>query len=184
MRGARSGARGCEGILCQRLVGNQQRTRLGTSRLEARLLIPSFHRNCSAAHGQTLLAPSDSTVHLSFNTLQLRKGKGVSSFDRDNWRKQKFRLSKICLKILFNQVFSLYCTVLAASRYKSGIRKYGKFNVLDIQSHYEMIFLVDEICCLTPFSLFHFQVRNGHIKRITDNDIQSLVLEVVGTNVR
>lgn len=33
-------------------------------------------------------------------------------------------------------------------------------------------------------SFFHFQVRNGHIKRITDNDIQSLVLEVVGTNVR
>lgn len=29
-----------------------------------------------------------------------------------------------------------------------------------------------------------FQVRNGHIKRITDNDIQSLVLEIVGTNVR
>lgn len=28
------------------------------------------------------------------------------------------------------------------------------------------------------------QVRNGHIKRITDNDIQSLVLEVEGTNVR
>lgn len=28
------------------------------------------------------------------------------------------------------------------------------------------------------------QVRNGHIKRITDNDIQSLVLEIVGTNVR
>ena len=27
------------------------------------------------------------------------------------------------------------------------------------------------------------QVRNGHIKRITDNDIQSLVLEIVGTNV-
>ncbi|XP_016156551.1 PREDICTED: cilia- and flagella-associated protein 20 [Ficedula albicollis] len=28
-----------------------------------------------------------------------------------------------------------------------------------------------------------FQVRNGHIKRITDNDIQSLVLEIEGTNV-
>lgn len=28
------------------------------------------------------------------------------------------------------------------------------------------------------------QVRNGHIKRITDNDIQSLVLEIEGTNVR
>jgi hypothetical protein len=27
------------------------------------------------------------------------------------------------------------------------------------------------------------QVRNGHIKRITDNDIQSLVIEIVGTNV-
>jgi hypothetical protein len=27
------------------------------------------------------------------------------------------------------------------------------------------------------------KVRNGHIKRITDNDIQSLVLEIVGTNV-
>lgn len=29
-----------------------------------------------------------------------------------------------------------------------------------------------------------FQVRNGHIKRITDNDIHSQVLEVEGTNVR
>ena len=28
------------------------------------------------------------------------------------------------------------------------------------------------------------QVRNGHIKRITDNDIQSSVLEVEGSNVR
>ena len=28
------------------------------------------------------------------------------------------------------------------------------------------------------------KVRNGHIKRITDNDIQSLVIEIVGTNVR
>ena len=27
------------------------------------------------------------------------------------------------------------------------------------------------------------KVRNGHIKRITDNDIQSLVLEIEGTNV-
>lgn len=28
----------------------------------------SFHSNSAAAHGQTLLAPSDSTVHLNFNT--------------------------------------------------------------------------------------------------------------------
>ena len=27
-------------------------------------------------------------------------------------------------------------------------------------------------------------MRNGHIKRITDNDIQSLVIEIAGTNVR
>lgn len=33
------------------------------------------------------------------------------------------------------------------------------------------------------YYIFIFQVRNGHIKRITDNDIQSLVLEIVGTNV-
>jgi len=32
------------------------------------------------------------------------------------------------------------------------------------------------VCCA--------QVRNGHIKRITDNDIQSLVIELYGTNVR
>ena len=28
------------------------------------------------------------------------------------------------------------------------------------------------------------KVRNGHIKRVTDGDIQSLVLELMGTNVR
>lgn len=34
-----------------------------------------------------------------------------------------------------------------------------------------------------PLQLWDKKVRNGHIKRITDNDIQSLVLEIVGTNV-
>lgn len=33
-------------------------------------------------------------------------------------------------------------------------------------------------CCISVF-----QVRNGHIKRITDNDIQSLVLEIISSNV-
>jgi len=28
------------------------------------------------------------------------------------------------------------------------------------------------------------QVRNGHIKRITDQDIQSLVIDIASTNVR
>lgn len=35
----------------------------------------------------------------------------------------------------------------------------------------------------TPTHLMNFAVRNGHIKRITDPDIQSSVLEVAGTNV-
>ncbi|KAF4077517.1 hypothetical protein AMELA_G00209050 [Ameiurus melas] len=35
-----------------------------------------------------------------------------------------------------------------------------------------------------PLQIWDKKVRNGHIKRITDNDIQSLVLEVEGTNVR
>ena len=34
-----------------------------------------------------------------------------------------------------------------------------------------------------PLQIWDDTVRNGHIKRITDNDIQSLVLEIVGTNV-
>merc|ERR1712023_595314 len=34
-----------------------------------------------------------------------------------------------------------------------------------------------------PLQIWDETVRNGHIKRITDNDIQSLVLEIVGTNV-
>jgi len=37
--------------------------------------------------------------------------------------------------------------------------------------------------CWHCFVCSTWQVRNGHIKRITDNDIQSLVLEIVGTNV-
>ncbi|TMS18076.1 Cilia- and flagella-associated protein 20 [Larimichthys crocea] len=34
-----------------------------------------------------------------------------------------------------------------------------------------------------PLQIWEKKVRNGHIKRITDNDIHSLVLEVEGTNV-
>lgn len=35
-----------------------------------------------------------------------------------------------------------------------------------------------------PLQIWDKQVRNGHIKRITDNDIQSLVIEIMGNNVR
>ncbi|XP_077535216.1 cilia- and flagella-associated protein 20 [Haemaphysalis longicornis] len=34
-----------------------------------------------------------------------------------------------------------------------------------------------------PLQIWDKKVRNGHIKRITDNDIQSFVLEILGTNV-
>ncbi|KAG5445382.1 Cilia- and flagella-associated protein 20, variant 3 [Clonorchis sinensis] len=34
-----------------------------------------------------------------------------------------------------------------------------------------------------PLQLWDKKVRNGHIKRITDSDIQSLVLELLGNNV-
>merc|ERR1712167_444886 len=34
-----------------------------------------------------------------------------------------------------------------------------------------------------PLQIWDKKVRNGHIKRITDQDIQSSVLEVMGTNV-
>ncbi len=33
------------------------------------------------------------------------------------------------------------------------------------------------------YRFFFHTVRNGHIKRITDPDIQSSVLEIMGTNV-
>lgn len=37
--------------------------------------------------------------------------------------------------------------------------------------------------CFFFYQIWDKKVRNGHIKRITDADIQSFVLEVVGTNV-
>jgi len=38
-------------------------------------------------------------------------------------------------------------------------------------------------CSSKPLQIWDKTVRNGHIKRITDNDIQSSVLEIIGTNV-
>lgn len=38
-------------------------------------------------------------------------------------------------------------------------------------------------CRSKPLQIWDKKVRNGHIKRITDQDIQSSVLEIVGTNV-
>ena len=38
-------------------------------------------------------------------------------------------------------------------------------------------------CRSKPLQIWDKKVRNGHIKRITDPDIQSSVLEIMGTNV-
>ena len=34
-----------------------------------------------------------------------------------------------------------------------------------------------------PLQIWNKQIKNGQIKRITDNDIQSLVIEITGSNV-
>lgn len=65
--------------------------------------------------------------------------------------------------------------------------RYIKFHCLwNVRYRLSYIVCVVEICTelWNSWYIFIFQVRNGHIKRITDNDIQSLVLEIVGTNVR
>lgn len=49
------------------------------------------------------------------------------------------------------------------------------------------MYVIYRMICLSELLIPSFirrQVRNGHIKRITDNDIHSQVLEVEGTNVR
>jgi hypothetical protein len=38
-------------------------------------------------------------------------------------------------------------------------------------------------CRSKPLEIWDKKVRNGHIKRITDQDIHSSVLEIMGTNV-
>ncbi len=38
-------------------------------------------------------------------------------------------------------------------------------------------------CRSKPLQIWDKKVRNGHIKRVTDQDIQSSVLEIMGTNV-
>jgi hypothetical protein len=57
---------------------------------------------------------------------------------------------------------------LVVNHYKSGIKRFVLRFYIKISNDRVLIFL---------------KVRNGHIKRITDNEIQSLVLEIVGTNV-
>lgn len=65
--------------------------------------------------------------------------------------------------------------------------RYIKFHCLwNVRDRWSYIVCIVDICTKlwNSYYIFIFQVRNGHIKRITDNDIQSLVLEIVGTNVR
>lgn len=64
--------------------------------------------------------------------------------------------------------------------------RYIKFHCLwNVRDRWSYIVCIVDRCTKlwNSYYIFIFQVRNGHIKRITDNDIQSLVLEIVGTNV-
>jgi hypothetical protein len=45
------------------------------------------------------------------------------------------------------------------------------------------ILCIPLLCRSKPLQIWDKKVRNGHIKRITDPDIQSSVLEIMGTNV-
>lgn len=38
-------------------------------------------------------------------------------------------------------------------------------------------------CGANPLAIWDMEVRNGHIKRLTDNEVNSIVLEIVSTNV-
>lgn len=38
-------------------------------------------------------------------------------------------------------------------------------------------------CGANPLAIWDMEVKNGHIKRITDNEVNSIVLEIVSTNV-
>ena len=63
----------------------------------------------------------------------------------------------ICSRMLINPDSYPSCTVSVVSHYKYGIVK----------------------VCMILLCV----VQNGHIKRLTDQDIQSSVLEIMGTNV-
>lgn len=89
----------------------------------------SFHSNSSAAHEQTENSrlATLSTVHLFYNTLVVVvKGRGWFVICKDIFEAKKdFQHISTCLRTRFNRDFSPYCTVLAASRYRSGIRKWA-----------------------------------------------------------
>lgn len=56
---------------------------------------------------------------------------------------------------------------------------FPQMHSVNLQNSYKAVAKTSTLMDFSPL-----QVRNGHIKRITDNDIQSLVLEIEGTNVR
>lgn len=55
---------------------------------------------------------------------------------------------------------------------------FPQMHSVNVQNSYKAVAKTSTLMDFSPL-----QVRNGHIKRITDNDIQSLVLEIEGTNV-
>lgn len=78
-------------------------------------------------------------------------------------------LLKQCLRTNFNQVF--YQSYIV-----SGMIIFYKLPFYIIIFSYTLF-------RSKPLQIWDKQVRNGHIKRITDQDINSSVLEICGTNV-
>lgn len=50
-----------------------------------------------------------------------------------------------------------------------------QFYIVSVVNHYKY--------GINQVSILFYSVHNGHIKRLTDQDIQSSVLEIMGTNV-
>merc|ERR1712012_1420275 len=60
----------------------------------------------------------------------------------------------------------------------------GRFTIIMFKNTFQSGFLsILYSIGSKPLQIWDKKVRNGHIKRITDQDIQSFVLEIVGTNV-
>lgn len=148
----------------------------------------SFHSNSSAAHEQTensrLATLSHCSLVLQHSGCGCERKGVVRDFCRYIWGKKKISTQINMFKNTFQSGFLSILYSIGSKPLQIWDKKVSLRDMQSIQRGSSMC-----VCFWSRFSVkllnfFLFQVRNGHIKRITDNDIQSLVLEVVGTNVR
>lgn len=85
--------------------------------------------------------------------------------------------------------WSHFCSELCLIRCTRFLRIHpARINIAEVFSMFKNTFQSGFLSILysigsKPLQIWDKKVRNGHIKRITDNDIQSFVLEILGTNV-